>query len=428
MPSWLQAIGWIHRPLGFMERNQRRYGDIFTMRIRHFGTWVFLCDPTDIRRVLGSPTEATDVAIANPLLVPLLGSRSVMLLSEPEHMARRRVLLPPFHGVALEAAARTMSEVARAHASGWPIEEPFAIWPKMRAVTQAVVMRSVFGRSRTEHLTELAAHMEQLTEWLNEPHRLSLIGLFGTRRIARNGDYEALMARIEDILLAEVDRCRDRAPTAGGAEQTIIDLLAHTRYTDGSALSRVDLRDELMTLLTDGPTSTSLAWAFERLLHHPDKLARLRRELAAGDDRYLGAVVKETLRLCPPVPVVTRRLAKDMRLGSYTLPAGTTVAPCVHLLHKNGNIYPGPRRFLPERFLDRPPGTYTWIPFGGGVRRCLAASWAEMEMRLVIRAVLETVELRPVHAASKRTARSAISFSPDSRGLVRIERRQHLSA
>ncbi len=190
-----------------------------------------------------------------------------------------------------------------------------------------------------------------------------------------------------------------------------------------------DLRDELITLLLDGPTSTSLAWVFERLLRHPDKLARLREEIRSDeDDAYLDAVLKETLRLCPPVPIVVRRLLEPMRLGGYTIPAGTMVAPCIHLIHRRGDIYPHPRSFMPERFLDRPAGTYTWIPFGGGVRRCLAASFALLEMKRVVGAVLEQVEMRAVQSRSEKVTKSAISYSPGRRGLVLVTRRTPAAA
>lgn len=184
-------------------------------------------------------------------------------------------------------------------------------------------------------------------------------------------------------------------------------------------MTEQDLRDELVTLLTDGPTSALLSWAFERLLRHPEKLARLRAEILRDEqDTYLEAVVKETIRLCPAAPIVVRRLLEPMRLGGYEIPAGTTVAPCVHLIHRRKDLYPEPLRFRPERFLEQPMGAYTWIPFGGGVRRCLAASYAQMLMKQVIRTVLAEVALRYVHPRSERAVRSAITFVPDRHGLA----------
>jgi cytochrome P450 family 135 len=421
MPSALQAVGWARRPYPFMKHCQERYGDTFTLRILHSGTWVFLCDPDDVKKVFTAPAGSLGVALANPLLLPVLGPRSVMLLEEPAHMARRRLMLPPFHGKRMGADAEMMAAVTREAIGRWPVGEPFELWPHMQAITQEVIMRSVFGPDEGGRLGPLRELLHRLTAALNEPRRLSAAAAMGPRWLARSAGFRAAMAPVEAALLEEVDR-RRRAGENG--RKDIVSILIEARYEDGSPLSEGDLRDELMTLLTDGPTSSSLAWVFERLLRHPEKLARLQEEVVGGEeDAYMDAVVNETLRLCPPVPVVVRRLLRPMELGGYELPAGTTVAPCVYLIHRNEEIYPNPRHFLPERFLERPPGTYTWIPFGGGTRRCLAASYAELEMKRVLRTVLSEVELRPADADSEHARRSAISFSPDKRGRVVAEPR-----
>jgi len=421
MPRALQALGWATRPYPLMKRCQERYGDVFTLRILHSGTWVFLCDPADVKRVFTAPAGSLGVALANPLLTPVLGPRSVMLLEEPEHMTRRRMMLPPFHGRRMEADAETMAAAAREIVRSWPVGEPFELWPQMQAITQEVIMRSVFGADEAQRLGELRTLLHRLTAALNDPGRLRTAAALGPRWLARDGGFRAAMAPVEAALLEEVDR-RRRAGEDG--RRDIVSILIDARHEDGSPLDERELRDELMTLLTDGPTSSSLAWVFERLLRHPEKLRRLQEEVRAGEDQaYLDAVVKETLRLCPPVPVVVRRLLEPLELGGHALPAGTVVAPCVYLIHRNEEIYPNPRHFLPERFLERPPGTYTWIPFGGGTRRCLAASYAELEMKRVLRTVLGEVELRPADEDSEHARRSAISFSPDRRARVIAEPR-----
>jgi cytochrome P450 family 135 len=421
MPSALQAIGWARRPYPFMKRCQERFGDTFTLRILHSGTWVFLCDPEDVKRVLTAPAGTLGVALANPLLHPVLGPRSVMLMEEPEHMTRRRLMLPPFHGKRMGADGEMMAQATREEIARWPVGEPFELWPHMQAITQEVIMRSVFGAEEAERLGRLRGLLHRLTQALNDSRRLSMAAALGPRWLARESGFREAMAPVEEALLEEVDR-RRRAGENG--RKDIVSILIDARYEDGSPLSERDLRDELMTLLTDGPTSSSLAWVFERLLRHPAKLERLREEVLAGeDDAYMDAVIKETLRLCPPVPVVVRRLLKPLELGGYELPTGTVVAPCVYLIHRNEEIYPHPRHFLPERFLEEPPGTYTWIPFGGGTRRCLAASYAELEMKRVLRTVLSEVDLRPADTDSERARRSAISFSPDKRGRVVAEPR-----
>jgi cytochrome P450 len=424
MPSALQAVGWAERPLPFMERCHRRYGDVFTMRIRHAGTWVFLCDPEDVKQVFTADPASLGVGEANSLLGPILGSRSVMLLEEPEHTAHRKRMLPSFHGALMERYAQSTAEVTREEIESWPLGQPFELWPRMQEITLAVIMRAVFGELDTDHLRRLHEQLRALTEWMNDPLRLTLLAAVGPRSMVRNPAFRALMGAVEESVLEEVHRRRAAHPARERRDGDIVAMLEQAHLEDGSSLSEQELRDELITLLVDGPTSTSLAWAFERLLRHPDKLARLRDEVREGkDELYIDAVVKETLRLCPPVPIVVRRLLAPMSLGGYTVPAGATVAPCVYLVHRRSEIYPQPERFLPERFLERPAGTYTWIPFGGGVRRCLAASFALLEMKRVLQTVLRELELHPVEQRSERVARSSIAFVPDRRALAVLTRR-----
>jgi len=421
LPRALQAVGWTQRPLPWLEKCHRRYGDTFTLRIRHYGDWVILADPDDVKKVF-TAGRAVGVDVANPLLGPLLGPRSVMLLEEPEHMTRRKLMLPSFHGQAVQADAEMMATVAREEIERWPVGEPFALWPRMQDITLDVVMRAVFGPdSRTPRLQPLRERLRGLTDWMNEPRNLAMLATFGPGWVTRSRGYREAMGAVEEAVMDEVRR---RKADPEGGSMGVVSMLVRAEYEDGSPLSDKDLRDELVTLLSDGPTSSTLAWTFERLLRHPDKVERLREDVLGGDGAYLDAVVKETLRLRPPVPVVVRNLLEPMRLGGHDLPAGTTVAPCIHLIHRDERHYPEADRFLPERFLGKQPGTYTWIPFGGGVRRCLAASYAEMEMKRVLRIVLETTELRAVESDAERARKSAISFAPDQKGLVIAEPRE----
>jgi len=417
MPRALQAVGWTQRPLPYLERCQRRFGDTFTLRILHWGDWVLLCDPDDVKKVF-TAGDAVGVALANPMLGPVLGPHSVMLLEEPRHMTRRKLMLPAFHGKSIETDGEMMIEVARREVGRWPVGEPFELWPRMQAITQEVVMRAVFGAEEDESLGRLRELLRRLTVWMNSPRSLALLATFGPRWVVRSPQFRQAMRPVEAAVLDEVRRRR----SDGDLRQDVVSMLVAARYEDGSPLSEQDLRDELLTLLTDGPTSSSLAWTFERLLRNPEKLERAQADVReGGDGAYLDAVIKETLRVRPPVPVVVRRLLEPMRLGGYDLPAGTVVAPCIHLIHRSEKTYPQAKAFIPERFLDRQPGTYTWIPFGGGTRRCLAASYAELEMKRVLRTVFNEVDLRPVETRSERMRKSAISFSPDRRGLVIAE-------
>jgi cytochrome P450 family 135 len=426
MPDALQAIAWARRPLGFLERCRARYGDIFTLRVRHTGTWVILADPEDVKRVFTAGHASLGVGLANSVLGPLLGPRSVMLLEEPEHIRRRKLLLPPFHGQRMKGYSDMMDEVTRREISRWPLGTPFELWPRMREITLEVIMRVTFGPVETDHLEHLRDVLRRLTDWMNDPRRLTLLAAAGPRWLAGNSNYREMMGPVEDAVLEEVRRRREQSPEqAAERADDIATMLAEARYEDGAPMTEQDLRDEIVTLLTDGPTSTLLSWVFERILRHPDKLILLREEVLSGEqDAYLDAVVKETLRLCPGAPIVVRKLLEPMELGGYTIPAGTTVAPCVHLVHQREDIYSKPREFIPERFLDQPAGTYTWLPFGGGVRRCIAASYAQVLMKRVITTMLQEVDLRPVDVRSEHPVRNAIAFVPHRHALVIATRRR----
>jgi cytochrome P450 len=412
MPSTLQAVAWARRPLPFLERCQKHFGDIFTIDVKHAGTWVILADPEDVKKVFTADHAVLGVGLANSILGPLLGPRSVMLLEEPEHVRRRKLMLPPFHGERMQGYKEMMADVTRKEVATWPVGEPFELWPRMQEITLEAIMRVVFGPVETDRLRRLRNRLRRLTNWMNDPRRLNLLAAAGPTRFAGNRDYRGMMGPVEDAVLEEVRRRQIDPGCTDGTD--IAAMLGEARYEDGSPMTEQDLRDELVTLLTDGPTSSLLSWAFERILRHPEQYARLRAEIdAREEDVYLDAVVKEVMRFCPAAPIVVRRLLEPMELGGYKIPAGATVAPCVHLVHRRADIYPEPRRFRPERFLERPAGTYTWIPFGGGVRRCLAASYAQLLMKQVIATVVGEVNLRAADPRSERPRKSAIAFVPD---------------
>ena len=430
MPSALQAIGWALRPLPFMQSCRERYGDIFTLRVRRGRPWVFLSDPQDVGKVLTISPELVRAGAGevNPLLGPLLGPRSVLLLDEPEHMIHRKFMLPAFHGERMRGYGEMMVEVAREQIAHWPVGEPFALWPRMQSISGEVVMRAVFGTTESAHMAHLRVLLKRLTDWLNDPSRLTLLSTFGSRWLTRSAKFREVIAPVEAALLEEV--ARRRSAPGRAEDEGILSMLEQAYDENGAPMTEEELRDELITLLSDGPTATSLAWAFERLLRHPDKLTRLREEVLAGvQDTYMDAVVKEILRLCPAVPVVMRGLVEPMRLGGYEIPAGTIVAPCIYLLHHREDIYPHPFSFMPERFLQREGGqaidNYTWLPFGSGVRRCVAASFAQLEMKLVMQTVLREVELAPAPSSGpQRARRSSVAFAPgEARAVVTRRKR-----
>lgn len=413
LPSSVQAAMWALRPLQYMDRCRERYGSMFTLRVRRGRPWVMVTEPEHIKEVFTTAPEQVGAGAgeANPLLEPLLGPRSVMLQDEPKHLRDRKRMLPAFHGERMQGYGEMMREVARGEIAGWPLGEPFKLWPRMQAISLEVVMRSVFDTMEPRRRELLRERLVTLTAWINDQRRLALLAAVGSRSLTSSAAFRRAMTAVEEVVLEEV---RWRRANQDPAEHSDIFSMLEVAYAgDGEPMSEEKLRDELVTLVSDGPTATSLAWAFERLLRHPEKLARLREEIQAGEsEEYLEAVVKETLRLCPAVPVVMRRLMEPMRLGGYTLPAGTIVAPCPYLTHRDPDIYPDPLSFRPERFIESPATTYTWIPFGGGVRRCVAVVFAQLEMKEVIRTILQEVELEAVGERAERASRSSVSFAP----------------
>lgn len=433
LPISVQTLRWVTRPLPFLDSCSERFGDIFTLRLRNAGTLVFLSDPSDIKRVFTGDPALLKAGEANIVLRPVMGRRSVLLLDEPAHMQHRKLMLPHFHGERMQRYCELMTEVASAEVRSWPVNTPFALWPRMQQITLEVIMRAVFGitqRQRREHVRDLVKHA---IAWFTKRRRLALVAALGPAKIEADARFQAVLGPLDRVLYEEI-ALRRKAPDLE-ARQDILSMLILSRYEDGAPMDDTDLRDELLTLLLAGheTTATSLAWMFERLMRHPEKLARLREEIVngAGREEYLDAVIKETLRLRPVIPIVLRKLAEPIELRGYKIPAGAALAPCIHLVHRRQDIYPQPTMFLPERFLERNASTYAWIPFGGGVRRCLGASFAQLEMKQVAKAVLCAVQLRAVHQRSERVVRRSITLAPSKQAeaivVRRIQRRGELA-
>jgi cytochrome P450 len=294
----------------------------------------------------------------------------------------------------------------------------------MQAITLEVIMRAVFGVGDRERLERLGAPLRNLLDMLASRRRVLMLAFTQSRTGPRSPWARFAAHRREaDELLYEEIRER-RADPAGADGNDVFSLLLAARDEEGRPLTDVELRDELMTLLMAGheTTATALAWTLERISRHPDVLGRLQEEQRAGGDEYLDATIKESLRLRPVVPAVVRRLQAPMEFGGWQLPAGVHIAPSIYLLHRRPDIYPDPLEFRPERFLDDSPGTYEWIPFGGGTRRCLGASFAQFEMKTVLETVLRSVRLKPVRrGSSEGVTRRAITFAPSRGGRIAVQ-------
>ena len=282
----------------------------------------------------------------------------------------------------------------------------------MQAITLEIILETVFGVHGGERMQPLRAALRDFLDLTTDPLLLAPLLMVGPERIRRVPAFRRRVERVDELIGAEIAERR-------GAEDLeerddILSMLVAARHEDGSPMSDAEIRDELLTLLVAGheTTATALSWAMERLVRHPEKLERLRAEALAGGDAYLTATIQETLRLRPVIVLVIRKLTEPVELGGYELPAGASVTPSIHLVHRDPEIYPEPDRFLPERFLDNPPGTYTWIPFGGGVRRCLGAAFAQFEMQVVLRELVKRHQIEPADQASERAFRRAITETP----------------
>ena len=412
-PRPLQTLGWVARIGPFLQRCQARYGDTFTLRIAQEGTWVMLSNPEDVRKVFTGDPRVLHAGEANVVLRPILGHNSVLLLDEVAHMRQRKLLLPPFHGERMQRYGEVMREVAEREIDGWPSGQPFQLWPRMQAVTLEVIMRAVFGLEQGARLDRLREILRHTLDWATRPTQMFLMAALGPKRLEHLPRFRQALEPVDRELL-DLIRARRRDPALEERDD-ILSLLLLARHEDGSAMSDQELRDELMTLLVAGheTTATSLSWALERLVRHPDKLERLREEALEGGDEYTDAVAKEALRLRPVLPIVLRRLTEPFEVGGYELPAGVAVAPCIYLVHRRPDVYPDPAAFRPERFLEQPAGTYTWIPFGGGVRRCIGGSFAVFEMKTVLSSIARRVSLTPADATSERVVRRAITLTPN---------------
>jgi cytochrome P450 len=289
----------------------------------------------------------------------------------------------------------------------------------MQRITLEVIMRTVFGVQDGPRRERLRRMLSNLLEWGSNPSRMAMLATLGPERIGRLGMFRRVRAPADELIYEEIRSRREASDLE--ERDDVLSLLLQARHEDGSPMSDEELRDELMTLLVAGheTTASSLAWAVERSVRTPGVLERLRD----GDDEYVDAVCKETLRLRPILALVVRRLTEPMEIGGVELPAGVTVAPCIYLIHRRPDVYPDPYAFRPERFIEQPAGTYTWIPFGGGVRRCLGASFALFEMRVVLRELVARLELRAADPRPERITRRAITLVPERGGEVVVARR-----
>jgi cytochrome P450 len=395
MPSALQTPRYLGSHLSFLESCRSSYGSAFTLNLAPVGALVFVSDPDSARQIFANDREHTLPKGRTLTLEPVLGSRSILLLEGEEHMRRRKLMLPPFHGERMRSYEQGMVEATRAEIATWPRGEPFMLRERMQAITLEVILAAVFGVADGERHDRLRELLREILGYTRRSSSLILTLL--TAPLGRFNPYGPVRGSLDEVdrlLFAEIGE-RRRDPQLDSRED-ILSMLVAARFDDGEAMSDEELRDQLMTLLVAGheTTATALSWAFEFLLQDPDALKRAQAAAAAGDDAYLDAIGTEAQRLRPVITSVGRKLGAPAELGGYELDEGTSVMVAVYLLQTRPDLYPDPYVFRPERFVDSRPDTYSWLPFGGGIRRCIGAAFAGLELRVVLGEVLNSVTLQ----------------------------------
>jgi cytochrome P450 family 135 len=425
IPPLLQTLRWAYRPIPFLEDCRRRFGDSFSLNFLGFKRpMVLISDPEAIKALYREREHGLPPG-RDIVLGPILGQKSLLLQEGAEHLSRRKLMLPAFHGERMRSYESTMNEIVAAEVDSWPLQTEFPIHARMQAVTLEVILRVVFGISTGPRLDRLREMLATVLTETASPGR-QLLGL-AMQRFGGGGMFERFedeLREVNELLFAEIAEHRARPDLE--EREDMLSMLMRAEFEDGSRMEDQELRDQLMTLLLAGheTTATALAWTFDLLLRHPAVLGRLRDSLAAGEEDYLRATITESLRLRPVIPLAGRRLAKELTADGLTLPAGTDVTPAIWLTHTRPDLYPEPFAFKPERFLEDGPDTYAWIPFGGSVRRCIGATFAEFEMRVVLREVLTRCELRKSDPRPERTGRRNITFSPKAGTPVVVTARQ----
>jgi cytochrome P450 len=426
-PAVLQTVATWTRPTAGLLRTRARYGKRFTIRLLGQSPFVTLSDPADIKEVFQAPPDVLHPGEGARILEPIVGPNSVILLDEAPHLEQRKLMLPAFHGEAMQSLAELMTELTEREIASWPHDQPITLHPRLQRLTLEIVLRAVFGLEQGAKLDRLRQLLTEVLEFAENP--ISLLP-FAQRALAGRGPMgrlERLGEEADSLIFELIDERRRE----GGHGPDVLALLLSAEHEDGSPMSSAELRDELVTALVAGheTTASQLAWGFEMLARNPSVTERLARELEADSDAaYLTATIHEIMRRRPVLINAEPRLVKQrVEIGGVSYPPGVVLIVSAYLVHHDPDIYPEPHAFRPERFLDQAPGTYTWLPFGGGRRRCLGASFAMLEMKIVLRAVIERNMLVGVGERAETARRRSITISP-SRGCEVIMRvRPHVS-
>ena len=422
-PPALQMAGFWSRPLAFLERCRARYGRRFTIRLPLSPPFVMLTDPDEVKQVFTAPPDVLAPGSGARVLEPVVGRNSVILLDGAEHMEQRKLMLPAFHGERIERLSALVETVTEEAVAGWPTDTPVVLHELLQRATLEIILRAVFGLDPGPRLDALRDQLGLMLKFGEKPISVMPPAPDGriaalAERVGPFAEFVRLQRRADELIFELVDERRSDPD----ARDDVLALLLAARHEDGTPMTHQELRDELMTLLVAGheTTASTLAWCFERLARDRGTVERLRE----ADDAYLTSTIQESLRCRPVLPNVAPRLVVEpIEVGGWSYPTGVCLVPNAYLIHHDPDIYPDPYAFRPERFVEQGPGTYTWIPFGGGRRRCLGASFAMLEMKIVLRTVVLERELEAVQPHFTPPRRRNITIAPADGCLVRMPAR-----
>ncbi|HEU0249880.1 MAG TPA: cytochrome P450 [Solirubrobacteraceae bacterium] len=430
LPVAVQTLATWTRPTAGLLRARKIYGKRFAVRLLGQAPFVIVSDPEEIKQIFQAPPDVLHPGEGARILEPILGPNSVILLDEDPHLAQRKLMLPAFHGEAMQGLQGLMQELTERELSTWPTDEPLVLHPRLQRLTLEIVLRAVFGLERGAKLDRLRELLTEVLSFAESP--LSILP-FAQRALAGRGAMGRLERAGEEADRLIYGLIEERRAGAHADSPDVLALLLGARHEDDSPMSDQELRDELMTALVAGheTTASQLAWGFEQLARAPHVLARLTEQLDRDpeDEAYLTATIQELMRRRPVLMNAEPRLVKkQVQIGGVSYPPGVVLIASAFLVHHDPDVYENPNELRPERFLEsaggKAPGTYTWLPFGGGRRRCLGASFAMLEMKVVLRAVVERFAIVPVGKQAETAQRRSITISP-SRGCEVTLRERH---
>jgi cytochrome P450 len=428
LPLALQVLRFSQRQIEFVFRARRELGEVFRMRGTIAGRPVVTSHPDHVRSLFTAKAELAPSLTGESPLRPIVGPGSVLTSVGPRHMRQRKLLLPAFHGEAIERYVQMISDVAEREIERWPVGRPFSLAPRMQAITLDVIMAGIFGvegrpeRGTPEHgLRTATKYLLAVSTWpVAQLAELMNLGSQEPRGLTKSG--LAILDRAAYAVIGDRRRAEDL-----DERRDILSMLLQARTEEGESLTDEELRDELLTLVLAGheTTANSLAWIWERLVRTPAAHERLREAVRSGEDAEdtVEATIVEGMRSRPVIPIIGRRVTVPWRLGEFAVPAGTPVTMSILLLHHREDLYPQPFAFLPERWLGRKPGTYEWIPFGGGIRRCLGAALAMAEQRVVLEAMVRRLDIEAEDAEPEHAVHRNVTMIPSRGARVVIRNR-----